>query len=601
MTGGTDSKPWRSPTNAKQALAALAVVGLVVISLAPAVGVAFADGGSAVNALPTTDVPGSNPPNETAEETTTHEVTLPVERPTETSTGDSSTTERDRTTTAETTDAGDPGNGRGDDRATPPDEESPDRGSDETSRSPGPPGGDEQSDDPGPPDESGPPTESGPSDEPGPPDESGPSDGDGPPGSDDSSATERPPGLGGPPDLTDPGATDPPGRADGGQTPPAGPPDREETPDSGPPVDRPGRPDGERDAPGNRSFADDRTVPGNRTVFENRTLPGNATRPENRTRFENATERGPPVRPGEAPSVNVTVENASANESVAVNVSTTPDQSRNVSFSTVEVTPTRNASFTLNVTASDRPIAEKTPTDRLSNGTEPLAFLSVGHSLPDRNISSVNFTFRLRRDRVNASERGDIALYRYHDESWNQLPTTLVETTANHYVYRVRSPGLSEFAAGKKRPQFEITNATVDLSALSIGDALKVQVRISNEGDADGTFTARLVLGDQSVASRQLTIAAGGMRQTTFERTVAEPGTYEVYVNDFRVGDVAVNETAAAAVTDDRSDDETTAGATDSGGTTDDRSDEETTAEAPGLGVAVVALVGSLAVARWWD
>jgi len=204
---------------------------------------------------------------------------------------------------------------------------------------------------------------------------------------------------------------------------------------------------------------------------------------------------------------------------------------------------------------------------------------------------------------VNASERGDIALYRYHDGSWNELPTTLVETTANHYVYRVRSPGLSEFAAGKKRPQFEITNATVDISTLSIGDALKVQVRISNEGDADGTFTAKLVLGDQSVASRQLTIAAGGMRQTTFERTVAEPGTYEVYVNEFRAGEVAVNESAVASPTDDATTTGPTGAATDSETDTDGRSGSETTAGAPGfgVGVAVVALGGALAVARWRD
>ncbi|UPV99037.1 PGF-pre-PGF domain-containing protein [Halorussus gelatinilyticus] len=561
MTGGTDSTP-RSPTVSKRALAALAVVGLVVASLAPAVGA------SAVG-VPTTGVSVSNPLNGTDERnttstdrTTTPEVTMPVVTPTETPTERASTTEstsgRDataRTTTAATsteettsTATDDSGRGRDDRTATP---------------------------------ARGPPEDAGPSGDGGPPDENGP------PGNDDSPRAVHPPGLGGPPDVTDPGETDPPGRVGDGTTPPGLSENR-----SGPPADRPGQSPNRPGRPGNGSG-----FPGNGA------FPGNATdAPGNRTLPENATRRGRPVRSADVPTVDVTVENASANESVAVNVSTPADRNRTVSFSTLEVTPTRNASFTLNVTASERPIAEKTPTEELSNGTEPLAFLSVDHSISDRNISSVNFTFRLRRDRVNASERDEIALYRYHDDSWNELPTTLVETTASHYVYRVRSPGLSEFAAGKQRPKFEITNATVDISTLSVGDALKVRVRITNEGDADGTFTAELVLGDRPVAERQLTIAAGGMRQTTFERTVAEPGVYEVHVNEYRVGEVAVNGTAASSATEGATGDEPTDVATDPGESeTDGRSSAETTAGVPGfgVGVAVVALLGSLAVARW--
>jgi hypothetical protein len=292
--------------------------------------------------------------------------------------------------------------------------------------------------------------------------------------------------------------------------------------------------------------------------------------------------------------VNVTVSNATANQSVSVNVSQSAASDADVVFSSVIVTPTKNESFALNVTASDAPIPEKTPSRVLANGTESLAFLSVDHSISDRYISNVTFRFRLRKDRINASERDEIALYRYHDESWNELPTKLVKTTDSHYVYRVRSPGLSEFAAGKQRPQFEITNATVELSTISVGEALRVQVRITNDGDADGTFSAELVLDEESVSRRKLTIAAGGMRQTTFERRVTEPGTYEVYVNEFRVGEVAVGD-------DEVSDSESTpGGAGDETTDSDENSERSMSASVPGLGLTVggVALLATLLAVR---
>ncbi|MFC7081162.1 CARDB domain-containing protein [Halorussus caseinilyticus] len=158
---------------------------------------------------------------------------------------------------------------------------------------------------------------------------------------------------------------------------------------------------------------------------------------------------------------------------------------------------------------------------------------------------------------------------------------------------------------GQEDPQFEITNATVKFSTLSVGDALEVRVRITNRGDADGTFTAELVLGDELVADRQLTIAAGGMRQVTFEREVVKPGTYDVYVNEFQVGEVRVNGSEATG--------STSAGPTD-GPATDSKTNSDAlthgseaqsdaNAKTPGLGfgAGVAGLVAALYAARRRD
>lgn len=379
--------------------------------------------------------------------------------------------------------------------------------------------------------------------------------------------------------------TGPPGEINGS----VGPPGTNESRNvrNGPPVNRTGPPANRTGPPANRTGP-----PGNETGGPNGTVPPGLAE-SNRS---------------QAVAVNATVENATANEPASVNVSTPENRDDSVSFSSVNVTPTRNESFTLNVTTNEDPISKKTPSVDLSNGTEPMAYMSVDHSIDDRNISNVTFTFRVRQDRVNASERENVALYRFKNGTWNDLPTELVRTTENHYVYRVRSPGLSEFAAGKQQPQFDITNASVAVTTMSAGDAMEVRVRIENEGEADGTFTAELLLDGESVADRQLTIASGGMRQTTFVRRVAEPGRYDVFVNDYRIDEVSVNGTAR---TDEESSNRTSAsGRTDRESTDRDPSKADPNDSASydsassvpgfgvGFGVAGIALFVGLAARR---
>lgn len=400
----------------------------------------------------------------------------------------------------------------------------------------------------------------------------------------------------GPPDERDPpvNSSDPPENRTGPPTNGTGPPGNETGPpgnETGPPANRTGPPTNRTDLPANRT-----DPPANRTGPPNGTGPVNGTGPANGTPGVGPRGNTPSAN---ATTVNVTVENATANQPVSVNVSRSERRNDSVAFDSVSVTPAENGSFTLNTTASREPIADRTPTTDLPNGTESLQYLSVDHSIDDENISEVTFRFRVRKDRVNDSERDDVVLYRFKNGSWNELPTAHVETTDTHYVYRVRSPGLSEFAAGKQTAQFEITNATVAVRTLSVEDALKVRVRVTNEGDADGTFTAELALDDDPVANRHLSIAAGGMRQATFERTVSRPGTYEVYVNDYRVGEVTVNETAATGG------ESTGSWTSDRGAETEgdgaDRTGSDVSASTPGFGLATaVATLLVLLLAVCW-
>jgi hypothetical protein len=285
-------------------------------------------------------------------------------------------------------------------------------------------------------------------------------------------------------------------------------------------------------------------------------------------------------------TVNVSMQAAEPNVTVPVNLSRPAARDDPLAVTRLDVGVERAGEFTLEVESSPDPLPNRTPAFDRDDGTQPLGFLSIDHSISDDNVSNVTFTFRVAKADLNDSEVRDVALYRHENGSWTELPTEPAGETDTHYVFRAESPGLSEFAAGKKTATFEIQNATVTVTKLRVGDDLRVRVRITNRGGADGTFDAELRLDGEVVASNRLTIAANGIRQTTFERAISEPGTYEVTVNEFPVGSITVEE----ASDPDGTSDETT------GETTDDAADDTTaSAGQPGFGAATAALAVTLA------
>lgn len=352
---------------------------------------------------------------------------------------------------------------------------------------------------------------------------------------------------------------------------------------TGGPADATNATDRASDAAGNATDAADGPADaGNATAGQTR---GNATGVPDGTASPNATVHSRVVRADHAANtttVNVTVSVDRPNVTVPVNLTRPATRDDPVAVDALDVSLERGANFTLEVTNSPEPIPNRTPAfDTPANGTVGLGFLGVNHSVPDAAIENVTFTFRVSKARLNDSEVGDVALYRYHDGSWNELPTEPAGETDTHYVFRAESPGLSEFAAGKKTASFEIRNATVTVTRLRAGDDVQVRVRITNTGGADGTFDATLRLDGDVVATRQLTIAANGTRQTTFERAISRPGTYDVTVNEFPVGSVHVEGSDAATASSEDS--------------------TAVTSGQPGFGAAQAALaavVAALAAAR---
>ena len=249
--------------------------------------------------------------------------------------------------------------------------------------------------------------------------------------------------------------------------------------------------------------------------------------------------------------VNVTV-NAQADETVSVNLTDGPDgdgdglpdvdADRNVTLDGLDIEAEQDGEVSLEITASDRPPADDAPTLTLGDGTEPLGYLRIDHSVPEDAIGNVTFRFRVSKAELAArgADPSNVALYRHHNGTWIELSTQHVGETATHFVMTATSPGLSDFATGLKQAKFELTDAQVSVSSVVVGDEVTIRAQIKNVGGADGAYLVELHLGGTTLDSQEVTVAAGGVRYVTFQQSFDREGTYSVAVNEKHAGEVSV-------------------------------------------------------------
>jgi len=246
----------------------------------------------------------------------------------------------------------------------------------------------------------------------------------------------------------------------------------------------------------------------------------------------------------------VSITDVRSGEPISVDTADGPTSAdRSVAVENVEFTPEQAGDIDMSVVSSDEALADTPAFDREDN-TASVSHVRVDHTIPNAAVANVTVRFRVSKARLatmNATAE-DIALYRYND-TWNELPTELVDETPEAYVFRADSPGLSQFAAGAKQPKFDIEAADVRVDEIRAGNDLTVEVRIRNSGGADGAYVARLLVDDAVVDRRELTIAAGGTRQLLFDERLDYAGTYEVRVNDLQAGSVVVTSPAVDTAT----------------------------------------------------
>ncbi|MDS0258368.1 PKD domain-containing protein [Haloarcula sp. S1CR25-12] len=211
-----------------------------------------------------------------------------------------------------------------------------------------------------------------------------------------------------------------------------------------------------------------------------------------------------------------------------------------------------NRSLSLGMAASDRPPA--------SFDGPWFGLFSVDHAVPANRVSVRFSVNRTALNRTGVAPE-DVVLSRNAD-GWTPLTTSVVGRTERGVTYQATAPGLSRFAVGAKRgtdsenrtgqtdatatqptdegatesdgtaaasdaggrPDIAITNVSLNATAPTTGDAVRITVTAENRGTADGSYPFSVRLDDSSVATHEIAVPAGETRTRSYVQNLSTAG-----------------------------------------------------------------------------
>lgn len=248
---------------------------------------------------------------------------------------------------------------------------------------------------------------------------------------------------------------------------------------------------------------------------------------------------------GNRTRVTVDVRDAAAGSTIPFNLSRPSTRNATVGVQAVGISVAEARDLRLNVTSSRAPFSDTAAFD-VGRNTTDFGYFRIEHDVPASEIESGWIRFRLAKSLFagNNTRPENVVLYRFNNGRWQPLEgTAMVGETETHYLFRAVTPGFSDFAAGVKRPDFQVAQADVDVEAVRNDTALTVRARITNIGGADGLFNAKLLLNGEVVDTQRVSVAVDGTRQVTLVQVIVRAGTYEVLVNDFLADVIIVEQT----------------------------------------------------------
>lgn len=206
------------------------------------------------------------------------------------------------------------------------------------------------------------------------------------------------------------------------------------------------------------------------------------------------------------------------------------------------VTPAADGAMSMTMTTSADSL-DTSPAFEPGDGTTPMGWFSVDHSMPNADIEQVTYTYRVSTDRLAEMDSSpeDVSLFRFEDDGWVAKETSVVRRGDGFALLQTTAAGMSEWTAAARRPRLNVTDSSVSLRTATTDEAVTIQVFVENTGGTDGVYDARLLLNGETVERRERTVPDGGTVAVNFERTFGQPGQYAVRVNDVFVGQVNVS------------------------------------------------------------
>ena len=242
---------------------------------------------------------------------------------------------------------------------------------------------------------------------------------------------------------------------------------------------------------------------------------------------------------GEGTSVDVSLDNVNSVEPVSIDLGdasgssgeTTASESglRNVLADGLDVTIRRSGDYDLRVTSRDIDVVaasadtgSDTPdlsTDALNDEGKrffeattqrPVGFITVDHDFEASDVETATHKFRVRKSYLDATGASveSVRLYRDTGETYQELPTRLVDEDDEYHYFEADTPGFSTFVIGTAAPVFTFEDATLDAADEATG-AVEAAVSVTNVGQEDGTAAVVLAADDATLGTVEATVQAG--------------------------------------------------------------------------------------------
>jgi hypothetical protein len=245
--------------------------------------------------------------------------------------------------------------------------------------------------------------------------------------------------------------------------------------------------------------------------------------------------------------VAVDISDARPDEAVTVSFSE-PVGNGDVGLSELRVTLSGGGAGSLSVASPSETPPEASSLD-VDGGA--LSYFDVAHDFDDSLLGGVDFSLTVSKTRLDA--RGltptDLRLYRYHDGTWQALPTRVVGETGTDVELVATSPGLSVFAlaAGPSAASLGVTDVSVGVSEVSPGESVTVVATVENVGGQSGMSAVDLRVDGEQRTSRSVQLGAGESRTVEFVVVFDEPGRYDIAVAGVAGESVSVSEPPGSA------------------------------------------------------
>jgi len=245
--------------------------------------------------------------------------------------------------------------------------------------------------------------------------------------------------------------------------------------------------------------------------------------------------------------VAVDISDARPDETVTVSLPE-PVGNGDVGLSELRVTLSGGGAGSLSVASPSETPPEASSLD-VDGGA--LSYFDVAHDFDDSLLGGVDFSLTVSKTRLDARglTAADLRLYRYHDGTWQALPTRVVGETGTDVELVATSPGLSVFAlaAGPSAASLGITDVSVGVSEVSPGESVTVVATVENVGGQSGMSAVDLRVDGEQRTSRSVQLGAGESRTVEFVVLFDEPGRYDIAVAGVSGESVSVSEPPGSA------------------------------------------------------